>query len=37
MAIPITVLLKIILEQFPNTKVIARLMSGAVAGAVSAR
>lgn len=37
MAIPITVLLKIILEQFPNTKVIARLMSGAVAGTVSAR
>jgi len=28
MAIPITVFVKIILEQFPNTKVIAKLMSG---------
>lgn len=28
MAIPITVFIKIILEQFPKTKVIARLMSG---------
>ncbi|MEO5584458.1 MAG: AI-2E family transporter [Flavobacteriales bacterium] len=37
MAIPITVFLKIILEQFPRTRVIARLMSGAVAGTVSAR
>jgi len=37
MAIPITVFVKIILEQFPRTQVIARLMSGAVAGTVSAR
>jgi AI-2 transport protein TqsA len=37
MAIPITVLLKIILEQFPNTKVIARLMSGATVVAVDPR
>lgn len=28
MAIPITVFIKIILEQFPNTKVIASLLSG---------
>ena len=28
MAIPITVFLKIILEQFPSTKVIASLLSG---------
>ena len=35
MAIPITVFLKIILEQFPGTQVIARLMSGAVTGRVS--
>lgn len=28
MAIPLTVFVKIILEQFPNTKVIAKLMSG---------
>ena len=28
MAIPITVFVKIILEQFPSTKVIAKLMSG---------
>ena len=37
LAIPITVFLKIILEQFPRTQVIARLMSGAVAGTVSTR
>ena len=37
MAIPITVFLKIILEQFPKTRVIARLMSGAVAGSVATR
>ncbi|MGV9012539.1 MAG: AI-2E family transporter [Flavobacteriales bacterium] len=37
MAIPITVFLKIILEQFPKTRVIARLMSGAVTGTVAAR
>ena len=28
MAIPITVFIKIILEQFPNTKMIASLLSG---------
>jgi len=28
MSIPITVFLKIILEQFPNTKIIANLLSG---------
>lgn len=32
MSIPMTVFLKIILEQFPNTKVIARLMSGSGIG-----
>lgn len=32
MAIPITVFIKIVLEQFPGTRVIARLMSGATAG-----
>lgn len=37
MAIPITVFLKIILEQFPRTQVIARLMSGAMSGTVLAR
>jgi len=37
MAIPITVFVKIIMEQFPGTKVIARLMSGTTAGAVNAR
>ena len=37
MAIPITVFLKIILEQFPRTQVIARLMSGTVAGTVRSR
>ena len=31
MAIPITVFIKIVLEQFPNTQVIAQLMSGAKA------
>ncbi|MBP6311674.1 MAG: AI-2E family transporter [Flavobacteriales bacterium] len=37
MAIPITVFIKIILEQFPGTKVIARLMSGATVVAVDPR
>lgn len=37
MAIPITVFIKIILEQFPGTKVIARLMSGTTAGPVGAK
>ena len=37
MAIPITVFIKIVLEQFPRTRVIARLMSGTMVGPVQTR